>query len=269
MLRKTILLALALTIGLGAAAEAQTPWRQVGFFRSESRNLSIGDGIVRVVSTPKFRELYIEGQSALDTTKVNELYPGWDRHSDVVVMYKLTPSGYVQTDYQYAQNVEEKALPGDTISTSFAVFDQKGTRRAKVPGDLAPRFGPQAKIVASTSGNLDSDTAKEWAVAIAGDWNPEVRGAPVNVSILDPTAGDWVILGIFKIDSLVRSGPIEIRDVTGDGKADVIYRTFSETPGYFDIDAHIYSKHEGLPEVDTPIEFNPRIKATPGKASNE
>lgn len=236
---------------------AQEGWRQVGVFRSDSRNLSVGRGEVRVVSCPPLLELYDEQGLEIDSNKVNTRFPGWDRMSDVVVTYAMTPEGFRQAGYAYGLGVERKALPGDTISTSLGIYDQQGKRRAKVPEDLKSAIGPNASVVAAASGNLDLDAEKEWAVAVAGKWDASKRGAVVNVSIYDHRGGEWQLDRTFELKELLRSGPIEIRDVTGDGHADVVYRVFHEIPGRFYVDAHVFSKHAGLKVINDPLAFIP------------
>lgn len=256
---KRVLQALVLGICMLSvgAVQAQEGWRQVGVFRSDSRNVSVGKGEVRVVSVPPLMELYDDQGYEIDTNKVNARYPGWDHSSDVVITYTMTPEGFRQSGYTYGLGAERKALPGDTISTSLGIYDQQGKRRAKVPDDLRSKIGPNSSIVAAVAGNLDADADREWAVAVAGKWDAGARGAVVNVTIYDFRSGGWELERSFELKELVRSGPIEIRDVTGDGRADVVYRAFHERPGHYYVDAHVFSNHAGLKVINDPLAFAP------------
>lgn len=252
----------ALTSVLIGAAPVSThaEWRQIGILQSESRNVSIGVGEARIVSAVKFRDIYKEGMMVLDTAKIRQLYPGWDRHSDIVTMYKLTDEGYKQTDWRFGQNVEKVPLKGDTISPSLGVFDQMGTRRANIPEDLKKLLTKDAPVVAAVMDNLDSDPEFEIVMVIAGPWDAQKRGALNNVSIMDHSKGIWVPVKVFELPGLRRSGPLEVRDVTGDGKLDIVYRSFIEHPGYFNVEARVFSSQPGLPEATEPLEFNPSLK---------
>lgn len=265
MLRPFAATVLAISLLAGGIVWAQSGWRQIGVLQSESRNLSIGKGTARVVSAVQFRELYGSTMMELDTLKVQEMYPGWDKRSDIVMMFEMSDDGFRQTDWWFGQNEEKVPLEGDTISTSLGIFDRDGKRRANIPDDLKAKLGDKASVVAAVSGNLDQDDDAELAIVVAGPWDAEERGALNNVSLFDRTGGSWQLIGVFELEGLRRAGAIEIRDVTMDGKPDVIYRSFREVTGRFYVDAHIFSTHDGVPESNTPLEFDLRAKKPESK----
>jgi hypothetical protein len=232
-------------------------WRQVGFFRSDGGNISVGDAHVRVVTTPDIPPDLMEAGMMADTAKINLLYPGWDYHSSLELHYQLTPTGYRQAKFLYTIGQERKALPGDTIPATFAVFDLKDKWRATIPSDLHELIGATVPIKAAAKANLDADPAPEWVIVVAGPKTDSGRGVRMKVSLIDRDGAGWQVLAVFAIDAPRVAGPLEVRDVTGDGKPDVVFRTFHETTGHFWIEARIFSTHAGLPSVLNPAPMRP------------
>ena len=79
----------------------------------------------------------------------------------------------------------------------------------------------------------------------------------MKLSVVDRSDGQWNLIAVFPLDEPRRVGPLEVRDVTGDGKPDVVFRTFHETTGHFWVEVRIYSTHDGLPSVLRPPHFIP------------
>ena len=90
-------------------------FRQVGWLRSDTRNLAVGNGEVRVVSRPDTESLDLSGDIREDRPKIERLYPGWDLLSDLVILYRATPDGFIQDSFYYESGVDRKPFPGDPI----------------------------------------------------------------------------------------------------------------------------------------------------------
>lgn len=238
-------------------AEAESDFRQVGYFRSDGANISVGDGRVRVVTVPNIPSGLLQDGMMADTAAIGRLYPGWDFRGSLVIFYQLTAQGYHQEEYLYAIGTERTALPDDPVVASLALFDHKGDRRAKIPRDLHELIGADVPIVAAMAADLDADTQSEWVVVVAGPWVESERGARMKVSLVDHREGQWQLLSVFPVDEPRRAGPLEVRDVTGDQEPDVIFRTFHETAGHFWVEVRIFSAHAGLPSMFRPPSFIP------------
>lgn len=239
----------------GEAAAAD--WRQVGWFRSDSRNISVGDTAVRVVNTVDYARLNLKGDDyAADSAILERYYPGWDRLSDLVVMFGIGPEGYRQVGYSYSVGEDRKALPGDTVSASLGVYDHAGTRVIKTPAALAGLLDT-ARVVAARSRNWDADPEQEWLVVTSGPQAGSSKARPQSIRLYDHKSEGWAVERTIELRDPVQTGPLEVRDVTGDGEPDFIYRCFLETPGHFWVDAHIISRHKGLAAVSTPAVFQP------------
>lgn len=260
LLRSTILPAAVAALGLGlqpAGLNAGDPWRQIGYFRSDTRNISVGRDTVRVVTQIDPRDPEAPDETTYDTTRLQRMYPGWDYHSDLVVIYARTADGFTQARFSYGIGAERKPLAGDPVSASMSEFDWKGDRRVDLPAALAARVGAGVPVVAAVPGNLDGDTAREWAVVVAGPEDEQARGAPLKIGLADRGDRGWDFEAVFALAEPRRAGPLEIRDVTGDGRPDVIFRTVHEALGHFWIEARIFSQHAGLREVTEPAVFVP------------
>jgi hypothetical protein len=251
------LAALALAAVAIHTAAAADDWRQIGFFRSDGGNISVGDARVRVVTTVDIpSELFAPGLGA-DTSKISALYPGWDYVSNLELHYGLLPAGWRQTKYLYTLGAERKALPDDTVPATYAVFDLQGKRGGKIPPDLQAQIGASVPIKAARKGNLDADPEPEWVVVVSAPGADTGRGARMKVSLIDRDSEGWKVTAVFAIGDPSVAGPLEIRDATGDGKPDVVYRTFRETGGHFWVEARIFSAHAGLPSVLNPAPLRP------------
>jgi len=247
----------ALLLGLQTTGPAAgDTWRQIGYFRSDTRNISVGQGEVRVVTWIDPRDP-ADDERALDTAELQRLYPNWDYKSDLVVFYTLTADGFEQARFAYGVGAEREPLTGDTVKTSLAVFDWKGDRRATVPPALANRVGTGVPIMAAVAGNWDNDSAQEWAVVVAGPEDEEAGGTPLKIGLADRRTAGWDFETVFALTEPRRVGPLEIRDVTGDGRPDIVFRTFHQTLGHFWVEARIFSQHAGLREVTAPAAFVP------------
>jgi ABC-type amino acid transport substrate-binding protein len=258
--RRCLLIALAaavLVLSGAPPAGAGSDFRQVGYFRSDGANISVGDGHVRVVTVPNIPPELLQDGMMADTSAIGRLYPGWDFRRSLVIFYRLTAQGYRQEKFLYGLGVERTALPDDPLPASLALFDHKGDRRAKIPRDLHELIGADVPIVAAMAANLDADRDSEWVVVVAGPWVEAERGARMKVSLVDRQEGQWELLSVFTIDEPRRAGPLEVRDVTGDHEPDVIFRTFHETTGHFWVEARIFSAHSGLPSMFKPPSFIP------------
>jgi hypothetical protein len=259
---------LGITLGIGTlvprqAAEAGD-WQHVGWFRSDSRNLSVSDSLVRVVSAVDVERLDLHGADyAADSAIVARFYPDWDLHSDLVVYYRATSRGFVQSSYEYKVGVERTALPGDTVSANLGVFDRAGTRTVKVPAPLRALLGDTARVVAARSCNWDADEELEWLVITSGPPATGGRARPQSVRLYNRRGDEWTVERTLEIRDPVFTGPLELRDVTGDGEADFVYRCFLESPGHFWVDAHILSRHPGWTPVAVPAVFQPTTATGP------
>lgn len=260
-----VLVAVTLTWPTAPAEAEDIPWRQVGAFRSDSRNVAVGPGKIRVVTQIDLEPLKLTGEYMEDSASVERAYPGWNYKDDLVIWYSAFPTGFRQTSYHYALGAERDTLAGDPVSPSLGIFDHTGKVRVELPEDIGARIGIRREIVAATSGNLDDDPELEWVVVYAaGSWDAHSKAVPVNLSIVDKQSGRWTVIQTFPIAEKSRSGPLEIRDVTGDDKPDIIYRSFSETLGHIWITAYIFTNSVGMaPMVRTPV-FRPQIQADPG-----
>jgi len=254
---KAAFLAAVFVCAFAHSAAAQKDFRQVGYFRSDGANISVGQGRVRVVTVPDIpRELMENGMMA-DTVKIARLYPGWDYRKNLVIHYRLEPKGYHQERFEYALGAERRALPDDPVPAQLSIFDHKGDRRAKIPQDLHALIGDHVPVVAATSVNLDNDPDSEWVVVVAGPWQKKERGARMKLSLMDRQNGQWTLMEVFTLDEPARAGPLEVRDVTEDGEPDVVFRTFRETEGHFWVEVRIFSAEKGLPSVLKPAPFIP------------
>jgi hypothetical protein len=246
---------------LAATPAAADGWKQVGLFRSDTRNLAVGTGAVRVVSLPDIKRLGLAGDMRVDRPIIEEAYPGWDLNSDLVVLYRVTPDGFVQDTFYYETGADRKPFPGDPIEPSLSVFDRTGERRAKVPQGLRDQLGATSQVVAAASADWDGDSEAEWVVVIAGTWDVDQVAAPMRVSLFDRSGDTWTVERTFEIKDKVRAGPLEIRDATGDEELDVIFRCFHQSRGHYWVDAYIFSQHEEMPAKFLPKKFKPTAAA--------
>jgi hypothetical protein len=257
----TRLLAITLTscalTALAAAPAAADGWKQVGLFRSDTRNLAVGTRAVRVVSVPDTKRLGLSGDIREDRPIIEAAYPGWDLNSDLVVLYRATPAGFQQDTFYYETGADRQPFPGDPIAPNLSVYDRTGERRAKVPKSLRGQLGTSAQVVAAASADWDGDSEAEWAVVIAGTWDVDQVAAPMRVSLLDRSGDTWTVERTFDIKEKVRAGPLEIRDATGDGIPDVVFRCFHQTRGHYWVDAYIFSQHDEMPAKFLPKRFEP------------
>ena len=255
---------IALTAAYPAASRAQSDtWRQVGLFRSDSRNLSVGDSAVRVVSLPDLNVLGLSGKYREDSVKVERAFPDWDRRSDLVVYYSLTPDGVTQDSFFYELGRDFEALPGDTVAMQVPVFDFGGERRTDIPAAVRTAIGSPRDVLVAASLKGDADANPEWVVGSAVEWDKDRQGATLTFQFVQLTEGEWKIARTFDVKEYVRCGPLEVRDVTGDGQADVVFRGFHQTLGHYWIDARVFSTHRDMPAVFLPRKFNPGIAAGP------
>lgn len=244
-------------------AEAGEVWQQVGWFRSDSRNLSVGDTAVRVVSLLDAQRMELSGDFAADSALVARLYPGWAYKDDLVVYYAPTPAGYRQSGFEYKLGAEREALPGDTVSTNLGVFDHQGTRRVKPPAALKALLSDTALVVAARSYNWDEDEEAEWLVVTSATRDSARKAAPQSLRFYNRTGGAWAVEKTIELRDPVRTGPLELRDVTGDGEPDFVYRCFFATPGHYWVDALVFSRHEGFSVMPLPAVFDGGIAAGP------
>ncbi len=260
-----VLVAAALSWPPAPAGADDIPWRQVGAFRSDSRNVAVGPEKIRVVTQIDLVPLKLTGKYIDDSGIVERAYPGWNYKDDLVILYSAFPSGFRQTSYHYALGTERDTMAGDPVAPSLGIFDHTGKARVELPKDVGARIGIRREIVAATSGNLDDDPELEWVVVFAaGSWDVHSKEVPVNLSIVDRQSGRWAVIESFPIVEKSRSGPLEIRDVTGDDKPDIIYRTFGETMGHIWVTAYIFTNSVGMaPMIRTPV-FRPEIQEDPG-----
>ena len=236
---------------------AETDWRQVGYFGSDGGNVSVGSARVRVITVPDIPSDLFESGMRADTVEIAKLYPGWDYRGNLEVHYALTPQGYRQDSFRYSIGAERTALPDDPVKASLALFDLKGERRAQIPWDLHELIGANVPIVAAATANLDADLDSEWVVVVAGPWMEAERGARMKLSLVDRRGSQWDLIAVFTLTEPRRAGPLEVRDATGDGRPDVVFRTFHESAGHFWVEVRIFSAHNGLPSVLNPARFNP------------
>jgi len=260
-MKRLLLLACALAATQSAFA---ADWQKVGWFRSDSRNVSISDTLVRVVSIVDTQRLNIKGRDFVeDSLLIQRFYPGWDYQSDMVVFYGPTPSGFSQSRVEYKTGTERTPLKGDTVSASLGIYDRTGHRTVKVTGTLAKQLGDTARVVAARSFNWDDDEEKEWVVITAGPEDVKSKARSQSVRFYNRAGESWKCEQQFELRDPVFTGPLELRDVTKDGKPDVVYRTFLETPGHFWIDAHVFSRQEGLGATTVPFVFQPENATGP------
>lgn len=253
----TRLLLFACALGAFQSAEA-AGWQRVGWFRSDSRNVSISDTLVRVVSAVDYQRLNLTGLDvAADSAILERYYPGWDYTGDLVVYYGTTAQGFKQNRFEYGTGTERKALKGDTVSASLGIFDRAGTRLAKVSGSLARQLNDTARVVAARAHNWDEDDEPEWLVVTSGPQAPSSKARPQSIRFYNHTGDEWTVERMYELRDPVFTGSLELRDVTGDGKADIVYRCFLETPGHFWVDMHVFSRHEGFEAVASPAVFQP------------
>lgn len=260
----TRLLLLSLVL-LGASQPVlAAEWRRVGWFRSDSRNVSVGDTVVRVVSAVDTERLKLTGiDYAADSAVLERFYPKWDYRSDLVVYYGRTPEGFGQSRFEYVTGADRTPLPGDTISASLGIYDRAGTRLAKLSGSLAKQLGDTARVVMARSFNWDEDAEPEWLVITSGPAQATGKARAQSIRFYNRVGEAWQVERTYELRDPVFTGPLEVRDVTGDGKQDVIYRCFLETPGHFWVDAHIFSRHEGYTARTSPAVFQPEESIGP------
>jgi hypothetical protein len=256
------MLRLALWIVLGIPllppAVQAADWRQVGWFRSDSRNLSVADTLVRVVSAVDIQRLALKGDNFTeDSAILARFYPGWDYRSDLVVYYRPVAGGFVQTSFAYELGVERTALPGDTIAAHLGIYDHAGTRTVNVPSPLRAFLADTARVVAARACNWDADADPEWLVVTAGPPGANGRMRPQSLRLYNRSGDAWTPERTLEIRDPVSTGPLELRDVTGDGEPDFVYRYFGESLGHFWVDVRILSRHEGFAAVTSPAVFQP------------
>jgi hypothetical protein len=262
LVKRAVLPAIPLSLVLYNVACAGG-WQRVAWFRSDTRNVSVGDTLVRVVSTIDLERLNLSGEFEADSVKIARLYPGWNFNSDLVVYYSPGPAGFRQISFTYGVGMERTALPTDTVPAHYAIFDHAGTRRVKVPAPLAEALLDSANLVAAGSCNADSDADLEWVVVSTAPRDPARRSAAESIRLYDLEDGAWTVLKTVELREPVRAGPLEVRDVTGDGWPDFVYRCFLETAGHFHVDVHILSRHEGFSPVNAPLPFDPGVAVGP------
>jgi hypothetical protein len=253
---------LVVTLGPTPQARAET-WRQVGYFRSDTRNISVGAAQVRVVLLPDIKRLNLTGTYVDDSAVVERVYPGFEMNSDLAVLYKPGPDGFKQASYKWGIGLERKALDSDTVPTHLGVFDHQGTRRVKLPAPLGELLGDTASLVATQSWDWDQDGTPEWLVISTGLPDSSKTAAPQSIRLYDDQSGEWTQVRTFDIRESVKTGPLELRDVTGDGEPDFVYRYFHETSGHYWVDVRIISRHAGMPNVFLPAVFDPGIAEGP------
>jgi len=259
---------LGITLGIGTLAPRQAAragdWQHVGWFRSDSRNLSVSDTLVRVVTAVDLQRLNLRGQDyAADSTIAARFYPDWDMRSDLVIYYRAAARGFAQASYEYKIGVERTALPGDTVPAHLGVFDHAATRTVKVPAPLRAVLGDTARVVAARSCNWDADQEPEWLVITSGPPATGGNARPQSVRLYNRSGNEWTVERTLEIRDPVFTGPLEQRDITGDGEADFVYRCFLESPGHFWVDAHILSRHPGWAPVSVPAVFQPAAATGP------
>jgi hypothetical protein len=248
--------------GLTPRAEAQT-WHQVGYFRSDTRNISVGAKEVRVVLLPDIKRLNLSGNYDDDSAVVARAYPGCDLKSDLAVMYRPGPDGFKQTSFEWGVGIERKPLDSDTVPTHMGVFDHQGTRRVQIPSPLKAILGDTVRLVATRAWDWDEDGTLEWLVISSGTPDSAKKASPQSMRLFDEQDGAWTQVRTFDIRESVRTGPLELRDVTGDDMPDLVYRYFHETQGHYWVDVRILSRHEGMPNVFLPAVFDPGIAIGP------
>jgi len=254
----------ALSVVHPADLRAQSePWHQVGLFRSNSRNLSVGDSAIRVVSGVDLQPLGLTSDRMADSLKVARAFPGWNYKTDLVVYYTLAPGGATQDSFLYELGRDFEVLPGDTVTPNVTVFDFAGERRAEIPGSVRTAIGSPQDVLAAASLDWDGDGQREWVIGSAVEWDKDRKRATLTLQFVQRQEGTWKIMRTADIKEYVHCGPLEIRDVTGDGQADVVFRTFHQTPGHYWLDARVFSRHEGMPAVFLPRKFNPGVAAGP------
>ena len=243
-----------------AGAEG-TEWRKVGSFRSNGRNVAVAPGKIRLITQIDVIPLDLSGDFLIDSAIVDRAYPGWNYKDDLIIWYTAFPTGYRQTSFDYALGADRDSLVGDPVAPSLGIFDHSGKKRAEVPEEVGKILRIRQDILAATEGNVDDDPDLEWVVVTAtGGW--DVRGitTAVKLHIVDRVDEKWSVIESFDIAEKTRSGPLEIRDVTGDGKPDIVYRTFSETMGHVWITAHIYTDTVGMSPMNRTPVFRPEIR---------
>lgn len=256
--------AVAWALILACVARAEG-WQQVGWFRSDSRNVSVGDTIVRVVSALNTQHLKLTGDFAEDSALVARYYPGWNYMTDLVVYFKATPTGYRQSAFEYSNGSEREALPTDTVSAQLGAFDHAGTRKVAVPTSLESALSDTALVVATRVCQTGTDKEMAWLVVTSGPRDTLHRSAPQSLRLYTREGGVWSVQKTVELRDPVRTGPLELRDVTGDGQPDFVYRCFLESPGHFWVDVHILSRHLGFSQMLLPAVFNPGVAAGPVK----
>lgn len=255
---KRILICLSCALLWSVPDALAADWRRVGWFRSDGRNVSVSDTLVRVVSAVDVARLNLKGADfAIDSAVIARFYPGWDYRNDLVIFYGPGAEGYRQIGFSYSTGDDRKALPGDTVPANLGVYDHAGTRVVKVPTALASVLGDTARVVAARSHNWDQDPDKEWLVVTAGTTVGTSTARPQSIRLYDRTSQGWVVERTVELRDPVQTGPLELRDVTGDGEPDFIYRSFLVTPGHFWVDAHVISRHAGFATVMLPTVFEP------------
>jgi len=233
-------------------------WQRVGWFRSDSRNVSIADTLVRVVSVVDYQRLNLTGLDvAADSAILERYYPGWDYLSDLVVYYVTTAQGFKQSRFEYETGADRTALAGDTVSASLGIYDRAGTRLAKVSGSLARELSDSARVVAARALNWDDDAEPEWLVVTSGPPAAPGKARPQSIRFYNYEDDAWNVERMYELRDPVFTGPLELKDVTGDGLPDFVYRCFRETPGHFWVDVHVFSRHEGFVATTTPALFQP------------
>jgi hypothetical protein len=244
------------TLGPTQRTQAEN-WRQVGYFRSDTRNISVGRTQVRVVLLPDIKRLNLTGNYDNDSAVVERVYPGYDLKSDLAVLYEPGPDGFKQVSYEWGIGLERKALDSDTVPTHLGVFDQQGTRRAKVPAPLNEILRDTARLVATGAWDWDQDGTPEWLVISSGEPDSTSKAAPQSIRLYDQQDGEWIQVRTFEIRESVKTGPLELRDVTGDDEPDFVYRYFHQTAGHYWVDVRIISRHAEMPNVFLPVVFDP------------
>lgn len=265
MMKNLIILAVcvfAATVWPATHAGADgTEWRKVGAFRSNGRNVAVAPGKIRLITQIDLIPLELSGDYLVDSGIVERAYPGWNYKDDLIIWYTAFPTGYRQTSFDYGLGADRDSLVGDPVAPNLGIFDHSGKKRAEVPEEVGKSIGIRRDIVAAIRGNVDDDPELEWVVVTAtGGWDERGITTAVQLHIVDRVDGQWSMIQSFEIAEKTRSGPLEIRDVTGDGKPDIVYRTFSETMGHIWITAHIYTDTVGMSLMNRTPVFRPEIR---------
>lgn len=217
------------------------PIKKLATFESLSGPVYLGNNSTAREFTAMVLSLNDKGEfdSAL-TAKEN---PGWNGESWEFFDYKWHPGWREEIGHGYTNRPDTLFLPGDTIYCEYECFDEDGKINLKINTGLPKKLFPNSyKVKYFQQVDLDGNGQKENILAFTDEtyeYSPAGR-PPFSIVVYNLTGNRTTIRLWEDFPEAGKIGRLEIRDVTGDGLPDIVFRVFwPGGTGYTD-EVHIY-----------------------------